>query len=152
MSNIFINNKIFNENECEFVERKGLGHPDTLADALAEKLSAEYSKYTFKNYGAILHHNFDKVGLLGGSSYVAFGKGYLTKPIRVLLNGRISTKFAGEKIPIIKLLIRWTENFFKEKLSIIDVLNNLEFHFNLSNQSSPGKTYTKEADKGSRMY
>lgn len=152
MSNIFINNNFFSDNECEFVERKGLGHPDTLADALAEKLSAEYSKYTLKNYGAILHHNFDKVGLLGGSSYVAFGKGYLTKPIRVLLNGRISTKFAGEKIPIMKLLVYWTENFFKEKLSIIDATDDLEFHFNLSNQSSPGKTYTKEANKGSRMY
>lgn len=152
MSNIFINKKFFNENECEFVERKGVGHPDTLADALAEKLSAEYSKYTLKNYGAILHHNFDKVGLLGGSSHVAFGNGYLTKPIRVLLNGRVSTKFANEKIPIMKLLVRWTEDFFKEKLPMVDVADDLEFHFNLSNQSSPGKTYTKEANKGSRMY
>lgn len=152
MSNIFINKKFFNENECEFVERKGIGHPDTLADALAEKLSAEYSKYTLKNYGAILHHNFDKVGLLGGSSYVAFGRGYLTNPIRVLLNGRASTKFANEKVPIRKLLICWTKDFFKEKLPMIDVVDDLEFHFNLSNQSSPGKTYTKEANKGSRMY
>ena len=152
MPNIFINKKSFDEDKGEFVERKGLGHPDTLADALAEKLSAEYSKYTLKKYGAILHHNFDKVGLLGGSSYVTFGRGYLTKPIRVLLNGRVSTKFADEKIPIIKLLIRWTENFFKEKLPMIDTADDLEFHFNLSNQSSPGKTYTKEADKGSRMY
>lgn len=152
MSNIFINKKFFNENECEFVERKGVGHPDTLADALAEKLSAEYSKYTLKKYGAILHHNFDKVGLLGGFSYVAFGNGYLTKPIRVLLNGRVSTKFANEKIPIIKLLVRWTKDFFKEKLPIVDVVDDIEFHFNLSNQSSPGKIYTKEADKGSRMY
>lgn len=152
MSNIFINKKIFNDDECEFVERKGLGHPDTLADALAEKLSAEYSKYTLKNYGAILHHNFDKVGLLGGASYVAFGEGYLTKPIRILLNGRVSTKFANKKIPVNKLLINWTEDFFKEKLPLVDIKNDIEFHFNLSNQSSPGKTYTKEAERGSRKY
>ena len=145
MSNIFINKKFFDEDKCEFVERKGIGHPDTLADALAEKLSAEYSKYTLKKYGAILHHNFDKVGLLGGASHVAFGEGYLINPIRVLLNGRVSTKFANKKIPINKLLINWTEDFFKEKLPLVDIKNDIEFHFNLSNQSSPGKTYTKEA-------
>jgi len=61
------------------VERKGFGHPDTLSDSLAETLSREYSKYTKSKFGVILHHNFDKVGLLGGESYVKFGKGYLTK-------------------------------------------------------------------------
>lgn len=30
----------------DIVERKGKGHPDTLADSLAEFLSNEYSKYT----------------------------------------------------------------------------------------------------------
>lgn len=85
------------EPEYEFVERKGLGHPDTLSDALAEFLLVNYSNYTLKNFGAILHHNFDKVGLLGGASFVKFGKGHLTKPIRVLLNGRASTKFGDKK-------------------------------------------------------
>ncbi len=152
MSYIFINRKSFNENDSEFVERKGIGHPDTLADALAEKLSAEYSKFTLKNYGAILHHNFDKVGLLGGASYVSFGKGYLTKPIRILLNGRASTKFAKEKIPIRKLLTHWASDFFKEKFPMINVVDDLELHFNLSNQSSPGKTYEKESKQGKRKY
>jgi S-adenosylmethionine synthetase len=30
---------------AEIVERKGLGHPGTLADALAERLSVAYSRY-----------------------------------------------------------------------------------------------------------
>jgi len=29
----------------EIVERKGIGHPDTVCDALAEELSRAYSKY-----------------------------------------------------------------------------------------------------------
>ena len=77
-----------------------MGHPDTLSDALAETLSVNYSNYTLQKYGAVLHHNFDKVGLLGGASHVVFGKGFLTKPIRVLLNGRASTKFGNEGIPV----------------------------------------------------
>ncbi|MEM7826325.1 MAG: methionine adenosyltransferase, partial [Candidatus Aenigmatarchaeota archaeon] len=45
--------------EIEIVERKGIGHPDTLADALAENLSVAYSNYTLQQFGLILHHNFD---------------------------------------------------------------------------------------------
>ena len=59
----FRNNKV---NDFEIVERKGIGHPDTLSDALAEELSRVYSNYTLSKFGVILHHNFDKVGLCGG--------------------------------------------------------------------------------------
>lgn len=48
----------------EKAERKGLLHPDTLSDHLASELSRAYSRYTIKNFGFILHHNFDKVGLV----------------------------------------------------------------------------------------
>ncbi len=149
---IIAKTNFFNFNQdYEFVERKGIGHPDTLADNLAEKFSNEYSNYTLKRYGAILHHNFDKVGLLGGSSYVVFGKGYLINPIRVLINGRISTSFRNEKIPVRKLLTKWTKEFFLDNLPI-DVEENLELHFNLSNQSSPGKIYESESKKSTRRY
>jgi S-adenosylmethionine synthetase len=55
------------------VERKGVGHPDTLADHLAERLSQAYSSYTLERFGAVLHHNFDKLALLGGASEVRYG-------------------------------------------------------------------------------
>ena len=141
-----------NESDYEFVERKGLGHPDTLSDSLAEYLSVQYSNFTLKKFGAILHHNFDKVGLLGGASYVKFGEGYLIKPIRVLLNGRASTKFGEEDIPIKEMLIEWAKNFLSSKFPMIDSKKDLEFHYNLSNQSSPGKTDEKDSDKSTRKY
>lgn len=138
--------------ENEIVERKGVGHPDTLADALAEELSIKYSLYTRERFGAVLHHNFDKVGLLGGSSHVEFGKGYLIKPIRVLLNGRASTKFGDTTIPVEDLLYKWTREFFKNSLPNVNPDTDLEFHYNMSNQSSPGKTDNKEARPGKRKY
>jgi S-adenosylmethionine synthetase len=55
------------------VERKGWGHPDTLADHLAESLSQVYSRHTLREFGAVLHHNFDKLALLGGASEVRYG-------------------------------------------------------------------------------
>lgn len=39
------------------LERKGAGHPDTLADHLAEELSRVYSRWTLEHCGAVLHHN-----------------------------------------------------------------------------------------------
>lgn len=152
MSNPLILHKNFEEQSFEFVERKGAGHPDTLADALAEYLSVMYSNYTLKRYGAVLHHNFDKVGLLGGASYVAFGKGYLIKPIRVLINGRVSTGFGEEKIPVRKILTLWIAKFFKNNLPMVDIFNDLELHYNLSNQSSPGKTYEDDSVKSTRRH
>ncbi|MBU1159658.1 hypothetical protein KKD04_00560 [Patescibacteria group bacterium] len=152
MGHFFITEKDFKEEGFEFVERKGLGHPDTLADALAETLSVEYSNYTLKRYGAILHHNFDKVGLLGGSSFVALGEGYMTQPIRILVNGRVSTKFGNEEIPVRKIIADWVKEFFKKRLPMINVDNDLKIHFNLSNKSSPGKTYEKESKRGTRRY
>jgi S-adenosylmethionine synthetase len=136
----------------EFIERKGFGHPDTLSDALAERLSANYSRYTLEKFGAILHHNFDKVGLLGGSSFVKFGDGRMVSPIRVLLNGRASFKFGLVKIPVDQMLVDWTKEFMKEKLPLLDVEKDLEFHNNLSSKSSPGKTDEKVAEKGTRKY
>ena len=128
--------------DFEVIEKTGIGHPDTLADGLAEHLSVKYSRYTKNKFGAILHHNFDKVGLLGGASYVTFGRGHLIKPIRVILNGRASTKFGAENIPINKLLIGWTKEYFKNRLYGVNPEKDLIFILELSNQSSPGKTHS----------
>jgi S-adenosylmethionine synthetase len=38
----------------EVVERKGSGHPDTLADGVAEAISRAYSRYCLDAFGAIL--------------------------------------------------------------------------------------------------
>lgn len=138
--NIFVVNKAQENLDYEFVERKGIGHPDTLSDALAETLSVKYSNYTLDKYGAVLHHNFDKVGLLGGASHVTFGEGHLTSPIRVLINGRASTKFGNELIPIKEMLILWSKEFMKLKFPMMDTEKDLVFHYNISTQSSPGKT------------
>ena len=140
------------DQQFECVERKGKGHPDTLADGLAEELSRTYSNYTLSKFGAILHHNFDKIGLLGGESYVTFGKGYLTKPVRVLLNGRASDYFGNRKIPLKELLETASRNFLFKNFPMIDKQKDIEIHYNLSNASSPGRTDEPESERGTRKY
>jgi len=138
--------------EAEFVERKGIGHPDTLSDLLAESLSRNYSNYTLKKFGAVLHHNFDKTGLLGGKSSVVFGKGKLISPIRVLINGRVSTMFGNERIPYKKIIDTTIVDFFNKMFPGTIVAEDLDTVYNLSNASSPGRTEEKKAKKGSRKY
>ena len=104
----------------EIVERKGVGHPDTLSDALGEHLSCTYSNYTRTRFGAILRHQFDKVALMCGRSKVSFGDGEMLEPIRVLINGRASACLGDENIPVRELLIEATREFFAARFPMLD--------------------------------
>lgn len=89
---------------CEVVERKGLGHPDTLADGIAELASIRYSQYCLRHVGAVLHHNLDKVAVLGGLARFDWETGEFMRPVRVVFGGRASTHFRGREVPLRELL------------------------------------------------
>src|SRR3972149_7589402 len=72
----------------EIVERKGLGHPDTLCDALAEEVSLALSRFYRERFGFVLHHNVDKVLLRGGAARPALPGGEGGEPIELYLPGR----------------------------------------------------------------
>lgn len=129
-------------NATSLVERKGHGHPDTLADHLAETLSRSYSSYTLDRFGAVLHHNFDKLALLGGSSEVRYGSGRMTSPVRVLINGRAARACGGEQIPVEELVESTVLDFFRERLPA--VADHLELCFNITENPSPGAVVTEE--------
>ena len=122
----------------EIVERKGKGHPDTLSDTLAEKLSNAYSKYTLEHFGAVLHHNFDKVGMMGGKCEVEFGHGKMIEPIRVLLNGRASSKFGDTEINVKEILINETRKFFNDNFPMLNFDKDVRIIYEVSEGSSPG--------------
>jgi S-adenosylmethionine synthetase len=42
------------ELEVEIVERMGLGHPDSICDALAEEFSISLSRFYFERFGLVL--------------------------------------------------------------------------------------------------
>lgn len=126
------------ESEWEILERKGNGHPDTLSDTLAEELSIAYSKYTSRNFGAILHHNFDKLALLGGSSQVKFGDSRMTSPVRVVINGRASKSFGGQQIPVRDILEDTVYSFFERKFKSLIQKKDIRILYEVSTSSTPG--------------
>ncbi|RBM22521.1 methionine adenosyltransferase [Streptomyces sp. PT12] len=123
------------------VERKGLGHPDTLADHLAERLSQAYSRYCLEHFGAVLHHNFDKLALLGGASEVRYGAGRMVAPVRVLVNGRAAPACGDHQIPVDDLVETTVRTFFAERLPA--VADHLDIRFHITSNSSPGAVLTE---------
>jgi S-adenosylmethionine synthetase len=76
------------DDSVEVVERKGLGHPDTICDALAETLSLNLCREYQARFGAILHHNVDKALLCGGRAAPFLGGGsVLIRSISIWLGG-----------------------------------------------------------------
>ncbi len=74
--------------EYEIVERKGIGHPDSLADGIAEAVSIALCREYRKRFGAVQHHNVDKVTIVAGASRPSFGGGEILEPIKVIIAGR----------------------------------------------------------------
>jgi len=85
---------------AEFVERKGRGHPDTICDAVAEAVSVALSRAYLERFGRILHHNVDKVLLVGGESRPRFGGGRLVSPIQIVLAGRATRRVGTDVIDV----------------------------------------------------
>ena len=127
--NIISDSPLWNNN-YETIERKGLGHPDTISDMLAAKISQAYSKYTLDHFEVILHHQIDKLMVIGGKTNVAFGRGEFIKPIQIVVAGRISYTFGPTKIPVDKILksaiiAHFNDNFRLVKSKDINIKNYL---------------------------
>jgi len=112
----------------EIVERKGLGHPDTICDALAENLSRALSRVYLERCGAILHHNVDKALLCGGAARPAFGGGELTEPIDIYLAGRATAEFGGVTIPVDEIAVEESRRWLRENLRHLDPQRHVRIH------------------------
>lgn len=109
----------------EIVERKGIGHPDTICDALAEMLSRNLCREYQRRFGQVLHHNVDKALLSGGLSAPAFGGGSVTTPIRIFLAGRAITTAGNESIPVDEIAVEGSRAWLKTNLHALDVDRHL---------------------------
>jgi S-adenosylmethionine synthetase len=112
----------------EIVERKGLGHPDTICDALSENLSRALSRAYLERFGAILHHNVDKALLCGGAARPAFGGGEISEPIDVYLAGRATAQFGGATIPVREIAVEESRRWLRENLRHLDPERHVRIH------------------------
>ena len=112
----------------EIVERKGLGHPDTICDALAEALSRALCREYRNRFGAVLHHNVDKALLCGGRAAPAFGGGAVLAPIHIYFAGRAVTEAAGEIIPVREIAVDCATRWLGANMHALDAQRHVRIH------------------------
>ena len=112
----------------EIVERKGLGHPDTICDMLSEKFSVALSKHYLDRFGLVLHHNVDKALLSAGQTEPAFGGGRILKPIDLYLSGRAAVEVRGACVPARELAEKVVATWFGQHMHAFDCAAGIRLH------------------------
>lgn len=110
-----------NRQDIEIVERKGLGHPDTLCDAIAERICVRLCRWYLDRFDTVLHHNVDKVLLCAGASRPSFGGGDVLEPMEIYLGGRATQEWRGVTIPVHEIAVDACRSVLRERVPEVDV-------------------------------
>ncbi|PSP37413.1 S-adenosylmethionine synthetase [Halobacteriales archaeon QH_7_65_31] len=117
------------DQETEIVERKGLGHPDSISDGVAEHVSQALARAYLDRVGKVLHYNTDETQLVAGTSAPAYGGGEVVEPIYLLITGRATKEYAEYEngqvvrhhtIPTETIALRAARDYFAENFPEID--------------------------------
>ncbi|MEM1531175.1 MAG: methionine adenosyltransferase [Candidatus Bathyarchaeia archaeon] len=115
------------EQEIEIVERKGLGHPDTICDAIMNEVSVNLCREYLDRVGAIMHHNIDKSLLVAGEVEVRFGGGIVKKPMKLIFGDRATFEVGGIKIPVSEIAIKTAKDWFRRNLRFVDPEEHVKY-------------------------
>jgi len=111
-------------------ERKGIGHPDSLADLVADAFSQRYSTWCLHQFGAIPNHWVDKVNLVGAAADVRFGGFDIGKPADCYLFGKITDQVGSTSIPVAELFEEVVTSVLPAALGDSRILNHIRLHIN----------------------
>ena len=131
--NLKIENLPEKKEKIEIVERKGLGHPDTICDLLVDHLSVRLSQIYQKEFGVIPHFNIDKALLAAGETKNRFGGGKIIKPILFVIGDRATEKVGKKKINLGKIIKKEIYSFLKKNYRFLN-----EKNFIIQNEIKPG--------------
>ncbi len=139
MRNISINTMDItpvSEQNTEYVERKGIGHPDSLIDGIVDATSNALCKEYIDNFGTILHHNVDKGLIIGGASEAGFGYGKITKKIEVIVTGRATSEAGGKSIDVSSIAKKVVRDYLAKNTRFLNIDQEVEIYSKIANGSS----------------
>ena len=137
MNNTFINELgriAIADQPLEIVERKGLGHPDTICDSVMNQISIDLSKEYIKKFDTVLHHNVDKSLLAAGVAVPGFKGGKIIEPMKFVFGDRATFKVGDEEIPVNEIAAKSASNWLKENLRFVEP----EKHVKYQSEIKPG--------------
>jgi len=109
------------DQHIEIVERKGIGHPDSICDGVAEEVARALAQTYLDRFGKLLHFNTDETQLVAGTAAPAFGGGEMLEPIYLLIVGRATKTYDGERIPAETVALRAAREYLDESFPNLDV-------------------------------
>jgi len=119
---------------AEHVERKGLGHPDTICDRVMEAVSVALSQAYVEACGRVLHHNIDKGLLVAGQSAPRLGGGAILKPMRLIFGDRATEEVHGRRIPVGEIVEHTAKSWLAANLRFVDATRHVIYQ----NEIQPG--------------
>jgi len=119
------------EQKLEIVERKGLGHPDSICDAIMDQVSVRLSREYLERIGAIMHHNADKSLLVAGEVETRFGGGLVKEPMLLIFGDRATFEAEGTGIPVKEIAVQTAEEWFKKNLRFVDPEKHVRYQVEL---------------------
>lgn len=124
------------DSTVEIVERKGIGHPDSICDSICDKISVELSKEYLRKFGAIMHHNIDKGLLVAGGVEHAFGGGRVTEPMKFIIGDRATFEVGNEAVAVNDIAVSTARKWLKQNLRFVDPEKHMVFKSELKQGSS----------------
>lgn len=133
----------------EIVERKGIGHPDSIMDGMMEEVSRELSREYKKMFsGAILHHNTDKGQLSSGRVERSFGEGRFLKPVNIILSGQATFEHGGKMIPVDEIAKRAAMGYLRKAVPLLAREEQVEIESKIAECSTDlTKNYESKGEK-----
>ncbi len=120
------------ELDIEIVERKGIGHPDTICDLVMERISQALCQSYLKYYGRILHHNCDKGLLAAGRVERRYGGGRVVEPMKLIIGDRATFT---KDFDVAELAVDTAKKWFRENLPGVDPVRHLTYQVELKSGS-----------------
>ncbi|WP_277552599.1 methionine adenosyltransferase [Halobaculum limi] len=116
-----LDRKAVEDQEVEIVERKGIGHPDSICDGIAEAVSRGLSQLYLDRVGKVLHYNTDETQLVAGRAAPAFGGGETLDPIYILIVGRATKEYDEQTLPVERVALESARAYLEENIPELDV-------------------------------
>jgi len=117
--------------QLEIVERKGLGHPDYICDAIMDRISVRLSQEYKSKTGGIRHHNIDKSLLAAGEAETRFGGGTILKPMLLVIGDRATFEVGDVRVSVDEIAIQTAKEWVKEKLRFVDPEKHVQYQVQL---------------------
>lgn len=119
------------QQQVEIVERKGIGHPDTICDSIAERVSIELSRAYSRTFGRILHHNIDKGLLVAGQVSCRLGGGRILEPMRLIIGDRATFGIKDRSVPVPQIALQTAKEWMKSHLRHVDPDRHVHYQIEL---------------------